>query len=351
QASLVLPLRCPGPAQTVSLSWTRTYDFTARLATSSRFSDPGSAFSLQLGVETHSEVTIDQQGSFAQLSLGYAIEPLLGLRFGATLGAWHDELTGASSIDWRSTATTTTALIDPFSGAGLLITEQSATIDAQAAIESAWTTGFGVTWDMNNRFTLAAVYEPEHRLELDQSFTTTDDTGTTREAVDATIDLPPRLRLGAAMRPHDRSTWIGELRWTDLERAVIRSDTATDRPLYGAAPGDPHDQAFSAHLGYEHVLLYPEAVLALRAGAFWEQRPGLDPVALAPTQTTPQPSRLDDWYGLSVGAGLYRRSVIVDLGVGYEWADDVGAGWLVPRNEQIDARGVVIRLGIAYLAF
>ncbi len=351
QASLVLPLRWQGPAQTVSLSWTRAYDFTAGLDESRSYSDPGSPAPFQLGVDTHSAVTIDQEGSFAQLSLGYAIEPLMGLRLGATLSAWHDELTGASAIDWRSSATTRTTLVNPVSGAALLTTEQTVTVDAQAEVDSGWTTAVALTWDPNNRFTLAAVYEPEQRLELDQTFTTSDDTGTSRESVAATIDLPPRLRLGAAVRPHDRSTVIGELRWTDLERAVVRSDGAADRPLYGAAPGEPHDQAFSVHLGYEHVLLYPEAVLALRGGAFWEQRPGLEPVVLSGAESMPQSSRLDDWYGVSIGAGLYQRSVIVDLGIGYEWADAVGAGWLVPRNEQIDAQAVVIRMGIAYLAF
>ena len=125
------------------------------------------------------------------------------------------------------------------------------------------------------------------------------------------IDFPLSATVGAALRLSDCTTLALDLGWTQWSEWV-QEDQATGqrtRPIGKAPAGADVDDLFTARLGVEHVLSASVGKVPLRAGVFYDPRPGL--------------GNEQSIYGFSVGSGLTTPRFSIDAAYQYRTGDDL----------------------------
>jgi len=125
------------------------------------------------------------------------------------------------------------------------------------------------------------------------------------------IDFPWSATLGAALRLSDRTTVAAEVTWTEWSDWVQEDQDSgrRTRPI-GAVPADTEiDDLYAVRVGVEHVLSVPAGQLPLRAGLFYDPRPGL--------------GNEQGIYGFSLGSGLTTSRFSLDAAYQYRTGDDL----------------------------
>jgi long-subunit fatty acid transport protein len=180
----------------------------------------------------------------------------------------------------------------------------------------------GLLWKASARWTLGLVYRSEFEATLDYEFK-----GITYNRIRDGIpqpDLPiaPRkardhMRFpasygaGVAFRYSDTLTLTADATRIEWNRFAYEFENG-DRisPVNGLswklADIDP---TITYRLGLEYLFIQPQYVVPLRGGFFYDPEPA---------QGAP-----DDYYGISVGTGVVRSEVALDLTYWYRWGNNV----------------------------
>ena len=351
--SLVLPFH-RGCQQTIGLAWQRQFDFTKGIAFSSAESDT-------VVTETRS-YEIDQEGSFATLGLSYAIEPLPGLSFGATLFDWDDDHTFGSTYQKRYRSQTT-AIFD--FGIGPQQRVQTTTdTDNDVSVARGLSTVLGVWWQANPRLTLGLNIKPRYDLhlrnqeqttnaEVDEDLTTTpptvnsSSTASTSETKESVLTYPTSATLGAAIRFGDLTTLSLDATWTKWDQFSSSSGGTTRSPLASAIqPSDYHD-GLTARVGFERIIPFERFMVVPRVGALYEETPGVttSPSVLDPANVQ---ARMDRYYGFTLGTSVFREALIVDAAIQLRIASGI-AGEGASPNETTTVHALAARISLAYL--
>lgn len=341
-ASALLPFHAFGCQQTIGLAWQRQFDFGRTADVVSRVDDG-------MGAVTDQRVTIDQDGALASWGLSYAIELAPGLALGATLHLWGDGLTGRSryrkDVHEVDTLTIDMFPLPPFVDT-MFVDEHR-----ESEVAEGYSAVLGLWWQALPALTVAAVVKPgyELRLATEREVTITSMAGSTsqRERIAARFHYPTSATLGLAWRHGDRDTIACDATWTQWSRYRLVEDGRTTSPVNSFIPHDRFDDGVAVRLGYEHLALLDELVLALRLGALYEELPG---AATAPTADQPAATRAitDRYYGATAGASLCFDHLLYDLGIQLRHGTDVGTGQDAAPDRTADITTIIVRAGIAY---
>lgn len=356
-ASLVLPFHL-GCQQTIGLAWQRQFDFTKSVALAVAETDDSDPF---LVTDRRRDDRIEQEGGFATLGLSWALEPVQGLSFGATVFDWRDDHTGASAYEKRFHGrTVTTFEFDP----GLAGPEERRTSDlrsdATIAIEDGWSTVLGGWWQATPRLSLGAAVKPRYRLDLvrressttvetDEDLvaaTTSTTTARQRRTIRSTLTYPTSVTVGGALRFGDLTTVAIDGTWTRWRDYRMETDARRSAVSPSVEAADYRD-GWSARLGIERLVPFERVILVPRAGLLMEESPGITAAASA-SRPNDAEATMDRYWGATLGLSVFRRDVILDAAVQYRFARDV-AGEGAPPHETDDVRTVGARLSLAYL--
>ena len=351
--SLVLPFH-RGCQQTIGLAWQRQFDFTKGIAFSSVEGDP-------MFTETRS-YAIDQEGSFATLGLSYAIEPLSGLSFGATLFDWDDDHTFGSTYEKRYRSMTS-AVFDLGNGPEQRITTTSDT-DTEVSVSRGLSTVLGVWWQASPRLTLGLSIKPRYDLHLrsqiqttnqvvDEDLTTTPTTviitppAITSATEDSVLTYPTSATLGSAIRFGDLTTLSLDATWTKWDQFSSSSDGTTRSPLASAIQPSDYSDGLTARVGFERIIPFERFMVVPRVGALYEETPGVttSPSVLDPANVQ---ARMDRYYGFTLGTSVFREALIVDAAIQLRIASGI-AGEGASPNETTTVHTLAARVSLAYL--
>lgn len=337
--SAILPFHAFGCQQTLGLAWQRQFDFGRSVSSTSTIDDG-------MGLVIDQDIAVDVEGALAAWLVSYAIEVHPGLAFGVTLQAWGDDLTGRSHYT-HAVRETNSVTFDPFPPSiGVLDVQRETKVDEGfSAVLGGW-------WQALPELTVAMVVKPTYKLRMNtqsESLTTNDGVPdpVVRERFRSDFHYPTSATLGLAWRQGDLDTIAFDGTWTQWSRYRVSEDGRTTSPVNAFIPYDDFDDGITLRLGYEHLVLLDELVVALRVGALYEELPGA-----APSPSADQPDQthavVDRYLGLTLGTSLCFDHLLYDLGAQVRHGRDVGTGQDAPPDAAADITTVTVRLGVAY---
>ncbi|MFZ1983191.1 MAG: outer membrane protein transport protein [Desulfatitalea sp.] len=296
----------------VSANYQRLYDFNQ-------------TFSHDLTI-TSPELTLDRQTSFDQsgfvgaLGLAGAVELTPTLSAGLTLNVWSDQLGWNNGWQSRYHARTSGTM------AGLPITNVT-TIEEEYEKFRGINFNLGLLWE-TDWGTLGAVIKTPFRATLVHHFDFS--SATEGEPPSAPIDIDEEVSLrmplsygiGWSKRFADRTTLsldVTRIHWEDYK---LTDSQGNDFSPIDGRPISQSNIAPTIHVraGYEYVIPLPAKALALalRAGLFYDPEPAQD--------------SSNDFYGLSLGAGLSRNRFSLDVAYQLRWGHDIDSNQLIATS-------------------
>jgi len=300
-ASIAWPFTVANKDVVVSLNYHRVYDFGLDLNFDQIVRGTDSVLPLNLDVES--------EGSIYATSLAGGISITPSLTFGAALN-FHQDIFCDNTLQVNTHA----------SGEGTLAGSpaqfryhSSETFDDFCAINAT----FGLLWDVwkkdEKRLTLGGVLHTPFTADMDRKIQTTSILNgqksqlNTRENFE--IDFPLSVGAGCNYRISDVWSVAGDLQWTqwsEFEQKDARGSKSA--PVGGVTSGNI-DDTFTQRIGTEYLILSEDAVLALRAGLFHEQRPALGDSM--------------DLYGFSLGTGWTNEQFSLDFAYQFRQSEDI----------------------------
>ena len=364
-----LPLTIAGRNAVVSLAVQRQFSFDRDLDYGVRQREftsllPGtSAPILFLGFpgpirDTLIEGEYSQRGSLSTFTPSFAIELTNNLSVGVAVNIWDESLVGSNGWKTRQSGSSTTTIGNDLlrSGVVSLFSQQEEFEDFRGTNLT-----LGLLWRPTERWSIGMRYDSE--LSADVAYTRTGvaiangrGLAFTRTTSDREYTFPAAIGVGTAYRfPGDKLTLSLDVTYRDWDDFVIIEDNVHQASLTipgafsrsfsglsqrlspltngpkGAVPVDP---TWTVRLGAEYVFVdesrpKQDYLPSLRAGIFYDPEPasGRDNVLInGQTQGLEQvgDGEPDDFYGVSVGAGLLIKNRInLDVAYEYRWGDDV----------------------------
>jgi len=343
--SVTYPLAVAGRNVVLSLNYHQRYDFHQKLAFS-KFST--SEAPEGIGSNSRAEdFDLRASGGIGALSPAVAVEISPRLSVGVAINFLHNEFLGGDAYtqDHRFSS----EQVDEFVFLPMPIVS-SGRFSRHTTYDFAGTNAtLGAMWRAwqggASRLTLAAVVETPYTADADRNVrtrtTVVQDGMPPVESHEETkehlaIDFPLSATVGAALRLSDRTTVALDVAWTEWSDWMQedRDTGVRTRPLGGAPASTEIDDLFTVRLGVEHVLSLPAGKVPLRAGLFYDPRPGL--------------GNEQGIYGFSLGSGVTTPRFSFDAAYQYRTGDDV-PGRNVSRELQDTSFDVEEHLFIASL--
>jgi len=260
-------------------------------------------------------ISYSQEGYLGTISPALAIQILPELYFGATVNIWDDF---AGTCNWKSSYRS--------SGNGSLSTfpfTQSSRTDSTFEF-SGLNANLGLLYTLNGRYSFGFVYKTPFSASVQKETTTSSAQGfpslppqfssesppaKTSETI--TIDMPASYGFGFAYRHSDSLSFALDVYRTEWSRFAISSSTGSrTNPVTGAplAQGTPKDTT-QIRTGAEYLFIGDKTVVPLRGGFFYDPEPGK--------------SRVDDFFGFSIGSGVAIDAYAFDISYQYRWGNRV----------------------------
>jgi len=318
--SVTYPAIVGGRNVAFSLNYHQRYDFNQHLAysKSSMAEEPGGLGSNSVTEHVH----LSASGGIGSISPAVAVEILPRLSVGLSVNFLRNEFLGGDAYtqDLRFTH----EQVDDFVFLPAPAVSSGRYHRHTAADFSGTNATLGAMWRAwqggASRLTLASVVEIPYTADVDRSVRTDVSTTQFGNTVDAipevtkehlAIDFPLSVTVGAALRLTDRTTVALDVAWTEWSDWMQENrDTGVrTRPLAGASESTEIDDLFAVRLGAEHVLSLPAGMIPLRAGLFYDPRPGL--------------GNEQGIYGFSLGSGLTTPRFSLDAAYQYRTGDDL----------------------------
>jgi len=334
-----------GFQQTVGVAWQRQYDFTRAFSESSTSvfvddSDPGNPTTFSTTIDE----SFDQRGSFSNIALSWAAELAPTVSVGVTGRVWNDALTGASHYRQDRFIVVNDEISDLLNGS--FLATNTSDLHTLVSVDEGYSADFGVLWRALPALNVALTIKPRYRLHLREK--TSASVNGAAPASDAPAraiySYPTSAVVAAAWRIGDQRTIALDLGWTRWSELSIESVGVEGSPLSPVVDTADQEDSYSVRLGGEQLFILPSAVLAVRAGAFYEGLPGLTQAQLSEDAR----ATTEHYFGLAAGLGLGFRHLVYDLAVQWRFANNVGSGVLAASDRSVDINSLNARLGLAW---
>lgn len=307
-ASIAYPFALFDHNMIVTLNYQRLYDMTKRSAFP-LFSDLGD------GDFRRTNVNFSQDGYLGAFSPAFAIQVSPELYFGATLNIWNDF---AGTSHWQST------LNRPANGtvSGLPFTETNYT--SSKFTLSGLNAHFGVLYSPGSNFTFGFVFKTPFTADVtmetnfassqsfpDAPFLDASSNSDTKE--DLKMSMPASYGAGIAYRHSDSLTLAFDLYRTDWSEFALTDSAGIEyNPITTLllSEGKCKDTT-QVRLGGEYLFIGDKTVVPVRGGLFYDPEPN--------------GTRLDDFYGFSLGTGLAYGKYIFDVSYQYRFGNGVAS--------------------------
>jgi long-subunit fatty acid transport protein len=326
-ASIAYPFVLLDRNMIVTLNYQRLYDMNKNVSFNYNFkSTPGDAFKIS------GRYSMSQEGYIGALSPAIAVQITPELYFGATVNIF-DDFAGTSS--WKNTSILSGQLvstIDP--------TTPPIGIESKASKKYAFSglnANLGLIYTINGKYSFGFVYKTAYDADATRENTFESTTSVAGLPPDRQVDpvkhdrfiysMPASYGFGFAYRHSDALSMaldIYRTEWSDFaitDRTTgIKTNPVSNKPV---TDGKPRDTT-QVRLGAEYLIIGNKAVVPVRAGLFYDPEPGI--------------SRINDFFGLSVGSGIAIDSWAFDVSYQYRWGNRVSSDIIMPT--EADQRGI-----------
>ena len=262
---------------------------------------------------------LDQDGSFAAIGPAIAIELSSGLSFGVAFNWWEDDFTQNGSVEKREFSDI------EFRDDGEIDTFTFGEVN-EFIVKKGHSWVLGVLFRPTKSWTFATVIKPHYTLELDHKLEVSllsegkFNSRLVRSSSD--LEFPWILGLGTAWRPTESLTFSGDMTWTDWSDFRFKEEGDNINPVTGKEA--ELKDAYTVRLGSEYNFVFEEAIIPLRMGV------GYDP--------SPAVGEVDEYYTVSVGAGMQIGRLMFDVAYEFRWGNDVDGDSLASFDATRDAQ-------------
>lgn len=324
-ASLAIPFNLLDRNMIITLNYQQLFDMNKDVLFTYNY-EPGNVDGLT------GPYRFTQKGSIGALSPAFAVQVLPELYLGATVNIW-DGIAGTSA--WSNTST--------FSGKGTIrIPEFSLVMpynvdyrETQRFSFSGLNANLGLLYTLNGKYSFGFVYKTAFDASVTKETTTTTSTvfpdfpppdppTVTHANEELSYSMPASYGIGFAYRHSDRLTVSLDIYRTEWSEFAITSKATGERknPLSNqpVGKGKPRDTT-QVRLGAEYLIIGDRMVIPLRAGLFYDPEPGMlktgNQTAGSAIDDSTWSSKLNDFFGFSVGSGIAIDSWAFDISYQY----------------------------------
>ncbi|MDD2365116.1 MAG: outer membrane protein transport protein [Desulfuromonadaceae bacterium] len=258
------------------------------------------------GLFTNGVYNYKQSGHLGTISPAIAIQVLPNLYVGATVNIW-DNFAGTNSWTGHGSYSGTADL-----GGGVLIPQSRNW--TQKFDFSAINYNFGLMYNVN-KFTIGVVGKTPFEADVDLEETTSDinsvpqTVGPTKEKMK--MGMPASYGVGISYRYSDSLTVAADLyhtQWSDFyitDTAGNEFNPLTTLPIVQGKPKD----TTQVRVGGEYLFIGDKMTVPVRAGVFYDPEPGF--------------TKVDSYYGFSLGSGVAYDKYAFDVSYQYRWGNGV----------------------------
>ena len=293
-----------GKNMIASLNYQHLYDFNK---------DAAFQFSAGPPLSRVDDVKYDQKGALRAISPAYAIEIMDQLSFGVALNFWEDVI---YDNEWKSTFRS----VGSGNLGGFDFTSQVA-IDEKYRMDG-FNFHLGLLWDMNQMFTLGAVFKSPFTANLEHDFRfestvmfpsapASNMNDIIEFSENEKLDFPMSYGIGLAARISDALTFDLDIYRTEWADFVLHTAAGESRsPITGKLESESDiDATTQIRLGGEYLFIGEKTIIPIRAGIFYDPEP---------SEGSP-----DDFYGFSIGTGFLYKRMVFDIAYQYRFGRDV----------------------------
>jgi len=266
---------------------------------------------------------IDYQldGSLSAFGVAYCVRINRYFSMGLTLNFWED---GLEKNEWEDRRFGRSVGVKD----GYAFIRETRTFDRYSF--SGFNMNFGMLWNMNDKFTVGAVFKTpfeadlkhEHTLEYSvkhPELTGSDYAYSKSFHENANVDMPMSYGIGLAYKFSDNFILSADIYRTEWDDFILTDSDGNETSFVTGHPADESDvdATHQVRVGAEYLIRSEEKSLfwiPLRCGLFY------DP---APAQGNP-----DDFFGFSIGSGITTKRFTFDIAYQYRFGNDVGASIL-----------------------
>ncbi len=311
-ASIVYPFVWLDRNMVISLNYQRLYDMDKNVAF--RLNRVNALVDNDLEV---ANITFDQSGYLYTLSPAMAVQIIPELYIGMTFNFWDNAV---ERNGWDNTLRDVgTASLTV---AGTTYPKIENLIQTQDFAFQGTNAHLGFMWLITDLLTLGGVYKTPFDAELRQStyfqtetvwptlspFPLIQPGKTVSSTEELTMKMPDAYGLGLAYRHSDSWTVAFDVyrtEWSDF--LIVDSKGDISNPLDKST--NQLKNTTQVRLGTEYLFIRDNYVIPVRAGVFYDPEPGV--------------GHINDYYGLSLGAGFAWNRLVVDMAYQYRQGNDV----------------------------
>ena len=315
----------------LSLNYLKLYRFDKRTHFP-LFSDDGL-------VRIDSQVSSDREGCFSVLAPAFGIDITPRLALGITLNLWSHALTGSSRYAQQSVLSDVRTLHvgDDGDPTNDLSTGVTHAVKHDFEVADGRSLVLGGMVRINKAWTVGAVLKPPFTLDLDHRSREVksiekikgdwepEAPGDTTEESEARLHVPWIIGAGAAWRPSDPLTLSADVTWSQWSEHSYTERGMETNPVSSVdISREELDDTYTARMGAEYLVIRERYIIPLRCGVGYDPSPAVDSV--------------DDYYTVSVGAGLQFARFMFDVAYELKWGSDVNGDILRGYGTSEDVR-------------
>ena len=350
----------------VSLNYQRLYELDKTIR--GRYIVPLESDDPALDIEASMEFERMVDGSLYALSPAMAVQVIPGLYLGATLNYW-DNSVGRNGWENKKNFITTTNMSMSTEVPGVFSYEMHThDVSTQHIIQDVSFEGinhnFGFLWEISGSLTMGGVYKTPFDAALDIKVDETNinectstETSTIAGVSDTVITdcstlqapkpgetfnyklrMPPAYGIGLSYRHSDRLTIALDVYRTEWSRFVLRDEDGNEtNPLtdHDIREGRLNDTT-QVRMGMEYLFIHDKYVVPVRFGLFYDPEPAT--------------GHVDDFYGFSLGTGMYYGNIALDTSYQFRMGNDATGDLQDIDGSRVDIKQHVLMLSlIVYL--
>jgi long-subunit fatty acid transport protein len=332
----------------VSLNFQHLYDFNKKVIYSYDTADP-----VAPALSLNNNVDYDQEGSWMAISPAIAVQITPQISLGVTFNIWDHGMSDNQWISKYSSQGTGTFAGDPFNVNTRI--EERYEMDGlkiDSFNPSHWeNTNFnlGMLWEVTGRLTIGAVFKSPFRARLHRDYhynsivtfpnsPAANSNTETHRSETVSLDMPLSYGMGLAFRPNDLLTFdidVYRTHWSDY--ALHDADGNVLNPITGKRQqeSDVRDTT-QVRIGGEYLIIFlkKNMVVPIRAGVFYDPEPA---------DGSP-----DDFFGVTFGTGIARKSFVYDIAYQYRFGRDVRSTTVGSEDSSQDVDQHTIYMSVIY---
>ncbi|MDM8523059.1 outer membrane protein transport protein [Desulfococcaceae bacterium HSG8] len=296
----------------VSLNYQNLYDFTREWSFPIIHESKPDA---PLKFTSDSNNDYQQNGTLSALGIACSAQIVPNFFFGFTLNLWDDDL---SNNKWEENYRFSVLKITTWP---VISTTNEINHWKDRYLFSGFNFNIGMLWHVTNELTIGMVFKSpftadvkHERITIQEKVVNSQEKepGISHYNFNEKLDMPMSYGLGIAYRFSDEFTVSADIYRTEWQDFILTEQDGTEKSFITGKPAEESDidPTHQFRMGAEYMFIKSDYTIPLRAGAFY------DPV---PAEGSP-----DDYYGVSMGAGIAIGRYLFDIACQYRFGNDVG---------------------------